>query len=178
MPDLRKFIKDYPDFPKKGIVFRDISPLLADAEALSAAVDLLADKMKILPAFDKIVAVDARGFIFGAALALKLNKGLVLCRKGAKLPGDVISEDFGYEYSRESLSIKKEAIKTGEKFLVIDDVMATGNTLLAAYKIIEKLGGEVVGILCLVELTYPNGRQLLEKYIEDTEILSVLTLVD
>src|SRR5262249_14934106 len=109
-----KFIKNYPDFPAKGVVFRDISPLLADPDAFARAIDALEENAKAMPAFDKIVAIDARGFIFGSVLALRLKKGLVLCRKKSKLPGELVSQNYGYEYAKSSLSNQKTAIKNGE----------------------------------------------------------------
>src|SRR3989344_4861272 len=146
---LLKFIKSYPDFPKKGIIFRDISPLLADASAFALALDLLEAKAKKIPQFNKILAIDARGFIFGGALADRLKKGLIICRKPSKLPGSLIEEKYGYEYS--------------------SDVLASGNTLLAASHLVNKLGGGVSGILCLLELNYLKGRELVAGNISQIE---------
>lgn len=170
------YIKSYPDFPKKGIIFRDISPLLADAKAFSTAIDAMATIAKNFPDFDKIVAIDARGFIFGGALADRLHKGMVPCRKPNKLPGELITETYEYEYSSNSLSIQSGAIEHGERVLIVDDVLASGNTLLSAYKLVNKLGGEVVGVMCFLELSYLNGRQLLEKNIEGIPLQTVLRL--
>ncbi|OGL35638.1 adenine phosphoribosyltransferase [Candidatus Saccharibacteria bacterium RIFCSPHIGHO2_12_FULL_47_16b] len=176
MPNLLKYIKSYPDFPKKGIIFRDISPLLADPEAFASAIDALATHAKTMPRFDKIVAIDARGFILGGALADRLHKGLIMSRKPAKLPGDLSIEKYGYEYSRDAMTIQKQAIKTSEKFLIVDDVLASGNTILAAYKLINRLGGKVAGILCLLELEYLHGRQFLQENIKDAVVTTVLSL--
>ncbi len=174
--DFRKYIKDYQDFPKKGVIFRDISPLLADPKAYSAAIEAMEAKAKTMPAFDKIVAVDARGFIFGGALALRLCKGLILIRKAAKLPGELATQTYGYEYASDTLSLQRDAIKPGDRFLIVDDVLASGNTLLAAYQIITKLKGQVAGILCLVELSYLDGRKLLKENLKTPKIQSVLRL--
>lgn len=155
------YIKSYPDFPKKDVIFRDISPLLADAKAFTAAIDAIVNLTKKLPNFDKIVAIDARGFIFGGALADRLHKGMVPCRKPNKLPGELLTQNYGYEYDSTSLSIQRGAIKPGEHVLIIDDVLASGSTLLSAYKLVNEAGAKVVGIICFLELSYLNGRQLL-----------------
>lgn len=173
--NLQRYIKDYPDFPKKDVIFRDISPLLADPEAFSASVNALIEKTKYLPAFNKIVAIDARGFIFASVIAQRLHIGLVLCRKPSRLPGKLVTEPYGYEYSSDSLSIQLDAIKAGESVLIIDDVLASGNTALAAYKAVTKLGGKVSGILCLLELEYLHGRQFLEGNIKDVSVQTVLS---
>lgn len=170
------YIKSYPDFPKKGVIFRDISPLLSDAKAFSTAIDALVVITKKLPDFDKIVAIDARGFIFGGALADRLHKGMVPCRKPNKLPGELLTQKYGYEYDSTSLSIQSGAIKSGEHVLILDDVLASGNTLLSAYKLANEAGAKVVGIMCFLELDYLNGRQLLEKNIKGIPLKTVLRL--
>lgn len=174
--NFEEYVKNYPDFPKKGVIFRDISPLLADAKAFSAAIDAMVVITKNLPDFDKIVAIDARGFIFGGALADRLHKGMVPCRKPNKLPGELITETYNYEYASNSLSIQSGTINPGECVLIVDDVLASGNTLLSAYKLVNKLGGQVVGVMCFLELSYLNGRQLLEKNIEGVPLETVLRL--
>lgn len=173
---LLKRIKDYPDFPARGVVFRDISPLLADAKAFASAVNKLSEAAEAMPSFDKIVAIDARGFIFGTALAQRLGKGMIMCRKAGKLPGRVVKISYGYEYSTDSVSIQQAAIKSGERLLIVDDVLASGNTLLATYKLVKKLGGEVTGVLCLLELSYLNGRELLDGGVKNTPVRTVLKI--
>lgn len=172
---LQKLVKDYRDFPQKGVIFRDISPILADPEAFSLAIDCMVEQLKTI-AFDKIAAIDARGFLFGGVLADRLGKGLVLCRKSAKLPGQLETAQYGYEYSAASLSIQRGVIKPGDKILLVDDVLATGNTFQAAEQIIANLGAEVAAISCLLELTYLNGRQLLESNSLSVPTYSVLKL--
>lgn len=168
---LLDLIKSYPDFPKKGIIFRDISPLLADASAFALALDLLQAKAKKMPQFNKILAIDARGFIFGGVLADRLKKGLIICRKPNKLPGSLIEEKYGYEYSSDVLTIQRDAIIAGDRILIVDDVLASGNTLLAAGQLVQKLGGEVSGILCLLELNYLKGRELVAGNINQIEAI-------
>lgn len=173
--DLQKLIKNYPDFPQPGVVFRDISPILADPEAFKAAIDAMVEQAEKLE-FDKIAAIDARGFLFGGAMAYRLKKGLVIFRKPAKLPGELLTETYDYEYSTGSLSIQKGVISKGDKVLIVDDVLATGNTFLAAHNLVTKLGGDVVAHSCFVELTYLHGRQLLEKETRATSINSIIRL--
>jgi adenine phosphoribosyltransferase len=168
-------MRNYPDFPQKGIIFRDISPILADPAAFAAAVDAMAEQISEFE-FDKIVAVDARGFLFGGALAYKLGKGMVICRKPAKLPGDLVTQSYGYEYDSASLSIQKTAVSKDDRVIIVDDVLATGNTFLAAYHLIDELGGRVEAFACFVELAYLNGRELLEKEAASTPIRAVINL--
>jgi adenine phosphoribosyltransferase len=172
---LQKLIKNYPDFPEKGVVFRDIAPILVDPDMFKFAIESMAEQVKALRV-DKIAVVDARGFLFGGALANRLGKGLVMCRKPAKLPGELVTADYGYEYSQGSLSMQRTAVQPGDKILIVDDVLATGNTFLAAHQLINQLGGGVVTFLCLVELAYLNGRQLLEEHANNTPVRSVITI--
>lgn len=175
--ELLKLIKNYPDFPEKGIVFRDISPILSDPTALQFSIDSMIEQVKDV-SFNKIAAIDARGFIFGGAMAQRLNKGLILCRKPSKLPGRLETVSYGYEYNSSSLSVSAEMIDKEDKILIVDDVLATGNTFLAAEQIFEKLGAEVKAISCLIELNYLNGRDLLVKHTASIPIYSVLKLED
>ncbi|APT74704.1 adenine phosphoribosyltransferase [Thermosipho melanesiensis] len=168
--ELKKFIRDIPDFPEKGIIFRDITPLLKNPEAFNFAIDQLVNKLKEIE-FNTIVAPEARGFIFGGALAYKLGKGLVPVRKPGKLPYKVISEKYSLEYGEAELQMHIDAISQGEKVIIFDDVLATGGTALALKKLVEKAGGEVVSMAFLIELTYLNPRKLLSK----ENIISLIT---
>lgn len=160
---LDKHIRDVPDFPKKGIIFKDITTLLNNKEAFKEAINQLYSCVSNLEVH-KVVAIESRGFIFGSILAEKLNAGLVLVRKPGKLPADKISETYQLEYGVDSLEMHKDAIKTGDKVLIHDDLLATGGTVEAVCKMVEKLGGEIVGILFLIELDFLKGRQKLQKY--------------
>ena len=167
--DLLQKIRSVPDFPKKGIVFRDITTLLQDGEALRQVVDMFYDRYKGLKV-DKLVSVEARGFILGAALAYKLGAGFVPMRKPGKLPAATLSQEYALEYGTDSIEIHKESISPGERILVHDDLLATGGTMLAACKLVERLGGNIVGLSFLIELLFLHGRDKLSDY----EIFSIL----
>jgi adenine phosphoribosyltransferase len=160
---LEKYIRSIPDWPKKGILFRDITPLLADTKAFSAAVDALcADFTKADVKY--VAAVEARGFIFGAAVAQKLGAGFVPIRKKGKLPYETESVTYDLEYGTDTLEVHKDAVKEGDKVLMVDDLLATGGTMAAACQLIEKIGGQVAGITFLVELKELAGREKLGSY--------------
>jgi adenine phosphoribosyltransferase len=161
--DLKNYFRIVPDFPKKGINFIDITTLLKDKVALNEALEQLYSKVSDLK-IDKVVAIESRGFIFGSLLAHKLNAGFVPVRKPGKLPAEKISESYSLEYGTDTLEIHKDAIEPGEKILIHDDLLATGGTVEAVCKMVEKLGGEISGILFLVELSFLNGREKLSKY--------------
>ena len=161
--ELKKHIRNIQDFPKKGIVFRDITTLLKNPTALSQAFDELYDSTKELMV-DKVVGIESRGFIFGAMLAQRLNAGFVPVRKPGKLPAETEKEFYDLEYGKDSIEIHKDAIRSGEKVLIHDDLLATGGTAKAAINLVEKLGGEVVQVLFLVELSFLNGREKLKGY--------------
>lgn len=161
--DLKKFIRDVQDFPKKGIVFKDITTLLKDNMAFKAALEQLYSKVSSLNV-DKVVAIESRGFIFGSLLANKLNAGFVPVRKTGKLPAEKISESYQLEYGTDSLEIHTDAIQKGDRVLIHDDLLATGGTVQAVCKMVEKLGGEIVGILFLIELDFLKGREKLKNY--------------
>ncbi len=163
MLNFAAYIRNVPDFPVKGIQFKDITTLIKDGELFAQAVDYLYDPYRHED-IDKIVAVEARGFIFGAALSYKLNVGFVPIRKPGKLPAETIVEEYELEYGKDSIEIHKDAIQKGEKVLFIDDLLATGGTAAAACRLVEKLGGEIVGCSFLIELTELKGRDLLKKY--------------
>lgn len=155
--DLRSFVRDIPDFPEAGIVFRDITPLLANAEALDAAVVGLADIARPLTP-DVVIAAEARGFVLGAALARELGAGFVLARKPGKLPHETTSAEYALEYGRDTLEVHTDAITPGSRVLVHDDLLATGGTAGALCALVEQLGGEVVACAFLLELGFLPGR--------------------
>lgn len=158
---LKKIIRDVPDFPKQGIIFKDITPLLRDAKAFRSAISKMAKHYKGQK-IDAIVAVEARGFIFAGAMAAKLKTGFIPVRKPGKLPYKTISETYQLEYGTDTVQIHEDAIKPGDKILIIDDLLATGGTISAVVNLVKKLGGEVVGIGFLIELAFLNGRNKLE----------------
>lgn len=161
--ELKKHIRSIQDFPKKGILFRDITTLLKNPNSFRLAFDELYDQTKDLM-IDKVVGIESRGFIFGAMLAEHLNVGFVPVRKPGKLPAETEKEFYDLEYGKDSIEIHKDAIRPGEKVLIHDDLLATGGTAKAAINLVEKLGGEVVQVLFLVELSFLNGREKLTGY--------------
>jgi len=161
--DLSKKVRNINDFPKKGIVFRDITPILEDKESFKFMVEDLLKKTKDLK-IDKVVGIDARGFILAGILAEKLGTGMTMVRKSGKLPFLTESEEYDLEYGKAVLEIHKDAIKPGERILVVDDVLATGGTMLAATRLVEKLKGKVVGLAFLIILGYLPGKEKLSRY--------------
>jgi len=160
---LKDYIRDIPDFPKEGIIFHDITPLLQNAKAFEKAIEEMAellDGQKI----DSLVGIEARGFIFASALALKLGTGLVIIRKPGKLPYVTINASYDLEYGTDSLEVHRDAIHEGSKVVLIDDLLATGGTGFAAAELIEKLGGQVLGHCFLVELTDLRGKEKLSPH--------------
>jgi adenine phosphoribosyltransferase len=168
--DLRRYIRDIPDWPKEGILFRDITPLLADPGAFAAAVDTLCASFAEA-GIEYVAAVEARGFIFGAAVAEKLGAGFVPIRKRGKLPWQTESVSYDLEYGTDTLEVHRDAIKSGAKTLMVDDLLATGGTMAAACKLIEKIGGQVAGIVFLIELVDLRGRERIADY-EVTSVVS------
>lgn len=158
--ELRARIRDIPDFPQPGILFRDITPLLADAAAFRATIDTMASPYQ--GKADVVVAVESRGFILGAPMAYALGTGLVLVRKPGKLPFDTDSEGYALEYGTNTLEIHQDAISAGQRVLIVDDLLATGGTVRAAANLVRRLGGEIAGVCVLAELSALNGRALLE----------------
>ncbi len=161
--DLKKKIRDIPDFPKKGILFKDITTLLSDPASYQRAVDLVAHQYADKKV-DLVVGIEARGFVVGAALAYKLGAGVILVRKPGKLPYKTHKTIYELEYGSDSLEIHQDAIKPKQRVLVADDLLATGGTMRAVLKLVEQLHGEIVGCAFLVELSFLNGRQKLEGY--------------
>ena len=167
---LKNSIKSFPDFPKKGIDFKDLSPIMADPELFRDLINEIS-KNKIFDDSEAILAIDARGFIYGSALALKLNKPLVLARKKNKLPGELISKDYGLEYGKDSLSIQKDIVNNFDKFVLVDDLLATGGTAKCVYELLSSINKKVLGIYVIVELLSLKGRDKI-----DVPIHSALTL--
>jgi adenine phosphoribosyltransferase len=157
---VRARIKDVPDFPKPGIIFKDLTPVLADAALFHGVINALAARVATLEV-ERVVGIEARGFIFGAALAYTLRRGFVPVRKPSKLPRPTHREAYGLEYGRDALELHIDAISNGERVLVVDDVLATGGTALATRNLVERAGGEVAGFAFLVELGFLNGAQKL-----------------
>jgi adenine phosphoribosyltransferase len=162
-PDLRSLIRDIPDFPSAGILFKDITPLLLDHEAVRFAVRELADWARPR-GVDYVVAAEARGFILGAALALELDAGFVPARKPGKLPADTVSAEYILEYGVDALEMHADALAHGARVLIHDDLLATGGTARALAELVQELGGTVVGFAFLVELGFLEGRRRLEGF--------------
>lgn len=161
--DIERAIRNIPDFPKPGIQFKDITPVLADARLFSGSIDLLTDGFK--PGMvDAIVGIDARGFIFAAAAALKLRAGFVPVRKKGKLPYQTHEESYDLEYGTNAIAIHTDALKPGSRVLLIDDLLATGGTASAAAALVRKVGAEILEISFLIELRFLNGREKLKDY--------------
>ena len=167
--DLKKYIKDIPDFTEPGVLFRDVTPLLADKDAYQESIRLLSDFAKEKKV-DLVVGPEARGFLFGCPVALALNCGFVPVRKPGKLPREVVSQSYDLEYGSNEIQMHSDSIQPGQNVLIVDDLLATGGTVDAAVSLIEKMGGNVVGIAFLIELEALKGRELLKDY----DVYSVL----
>ncbi len=167
---LREKIRDVPDFPKPGIVFRDITPLLQDGEALRIACELLAEPFKGR-GVDMVVGVESRGFIFGPPVALQLGAGFAIARKAGKLPWDTVSESFELEYGVEQIEMHRDAVGPEQRVLLIDDVIATGGTAAATAELVRRMGAQVVGSCFLIELSFLEGR----KRLPGLDVRAVLT---
>jgi adenine phosphoribosyltransferase len=160
---VKGLIRDIPDFPQPGIVFKDITPLLADDDAFSSVIDLIVVRYG-RGNIDKVVGIEARGFILASPVAYHFGAGFVPVRKEGKLPWETEREEYALEYGTAVLEVHKDAIAEGERVLIVDDVLATGGTARATAKLVERLGGKVIGIACLIELTFLKGRENLAGY--------------
>ncbi len=169
MDNLKNLVREVPDFPKKGIIFKDITPLLQSPNGLRGAVETISDYYKNKK-IDIVVGAEARGFILAPTVAFNLGAGFTPIRKPGKLPYEKISMSYALEYGTDVLEIHKDGIKNGQRVLMIDDLLATGGTMAACCKLVESLGGQIVGCAFLIELTFLNGKQALNKY----DIFSVI----
>ena len=170
MLDLKQYVREIPDFPGPGIIFRDITTALKDPLALKAAIDAMADLIAGLE-FDLILGPESRGFIFGVPLAYKLGKGFVPVRKAGKLPCETARKEYALEYGKAVIEVHRDAIAPGQRVIIADDLLATGGTALAAAEITESLGGTVAGFAFLIELESLRGRDLLKNYDVKTVLL-------
>ncbi len=161
--DLKDKIRDVPDFPKPGIIFKDITPLLQDPAYFRYTLDQMVSQIDGKPV-DVVVGIESRGFIFGAPIADRLGAGFVLVRKMGKLPAATISADYDLEYGTNTIEMHQDAIKPGQRVLIVDDLLATGGTVGATASLVERLGGKVAGLLFLIELDFLNGRDRLKDY--------------
>jgi adenine phosphoribosyltransferase len=159
--ELKQYVRDVPDFPQPGIIFRDITPLLGRKELFREVVSMMSKRWTDAPP-DLVAAIEARGFIPGAAIAVKLNAGFVPIRKKGKLPWKTSSDAYQLEYGANELQVHSDAVEPGQKVLIVDDVLATGGTAAAAVRLIRRLGGEVIGVQVLIELENLGGRKLLD----------------
>ncbi len=169
MKKLEEYVRSIPDFPEPGIIFRDVTSVLQDKDGLKMAIDQMQDLLTGLE-FDVIAGPESRGFIFGVPIAYNLNKPFIPVRKKGKLPCETVSMDYDLEYGKATIEIHKDAIKPGQKVVIIDDLIATGGTIEAITKLIEMLGGEVVKIIFLMELKGLKGREKLTNYEVDAVI--------
>ena len=163
MKKIEEYVRSIPDFPEPGIIFRDITSVLQDADGLRLAIDLMQKKLEGVD-FDVVVGCESRGFIFGTPIAYNLHKPFVLVRKKGKLPCETISAEYDLEYGSAAIEMHKDAVKPGQKVVIIDDLIATGGTIAAAIKLVEQLGGEVVKTVFLMELAGLKGREKLTGY--------------
>lgn len=170
MKKLEDYVRSIPDFPEEGIIFRDVTSILQDADGLQLAIDGMLEKLEGVD-YDLIVGAEARGFIFGMPIAYEQHKAFIPVRKQGKLPCETISQEYELEYGTATLEIHKDAIQKGQKVVIIDDLMATGGTIEAIVKLVEQLGGEVVKILFIMELAGLKGREKLNSY----DVVSLIT---
>ena len=170
MKKLEDYVRSIPDFPEEGIIFRDVTSVLQDADGLQLAIRTMQEKVTDLD-FDIIAGPESRGFIFGTPIAYNLKKPFVLIRKKGKLPCETVSVDYELEYGTATIEMHKDSIKPGQKVLIVDDLIATGGTTKAMIDLVESLGGEVVGIVVLMELAGLQGRKKIEGYRLDSAIV-------
>lgn len=163
MKRLEEYVRSIPDFPEEGIIFRDVTSVLQDADGLRLAIDSMQELLKDVD-FDVVVGAESRGFVFGTPIAYNLNKPFVLVRKKGKLPCETVSKEYDLEYGSAVIEMHKDSIKPGQKVVLVDDLIATGGTIQATAQLVEELGGEVVKIIFLMELAGLKGREKLSKY--------------
>ena len=163
MKKIEEYVRSIPDFPEPGIIFRDVTSVLQDADGLQLAIDSMQDCLEG-EEFDVITGLESRGFIFGVPIAYNLHKPFVLVRKKGKLPCETVEKEYDLEYGKATIEMHKDAIKPGQKVVLVDDLIATGGTMEAAAKLVEELGGEVVKIIFLMELAGLKGRERLKEY--------------
>lgn len=163
MKKLEEYVRSIPDFPEEGIIFRDVTSVLQDAEGLQLAINTMQEKIKDLE-FDVVAGPESRGFIFGTPIAYNNHKPFVLIRKKGKLPCETVEKEYDLEYGTAVIEMHKDAVKPGQKVLIVDDLIATGGTTEAMIQLIEELGGQVVGIVVLIELAGLKGREKLKDY--------------
>ncbi|MDE6606939.1 MAG: adenine phosphoribosyltransferase [Lachnospiraceae bacterium] len=163
MKKLEEYVRSIPDFPEKGVIFRDVTSVLQDADGLKLAIDTMQEKIKDLD-FDVVAGPESRGFIFGTPLAYNNHKPFVLIRKKGKLPCETVAMEYDLEYGTATIEMHKDSVKKGQKVLIVDDLIATGGTTEAMIKLIESLGGEVVGVVVLIELAGLKGREKISGY--------------
>lgn len=163
MKKLEEYVRSIPDFPEKGIIFRDVTSVLQDADGLKLAIETMQEKIKDLD-FDVVAGPESRGFIFGTPIAYNNHKPFVLIRKKGKLPCETVEMEYALEYGTATIEMHKDSIKKGQKVLIVDDLIATGGTTEAMIKLIEALGGEVVGVVVLIELAGLKGREKINGY--------------
>ena len=168
--DLNEFIRDVPDFPKPGIIFKDITPLLNNHQALAYTVNGISKSVENM-GITHVVGIESRGFIFGTAVAVELGVGFMPVRKPGKLPCETLSESYSLEYGTDSIEIHKDAFGEGDRILIVDDLLATGGTMKAAVSLVERTGATVSKIAVVIELAFLNGREKLEGY----DVISLLT---
>jgi adenine phosphoribosyltransferase len=161
--DLRDKIRNIQDFPQEGVLFRDITTLLKDAEGMKEAIDQMTAKLEGVD-FDLVLGPESRGFIFGMPVAYNMGKGFVPVRKAGKLPAEVVSKEYALEYGTATIEMHKDAIQPGQKVVIVDDLMATGGTAKAIVEMVEEMGGEVAAVLFLIELDFLEGRKVLPDY--------------
>lgn len=161
--DLKKIIRNINDFPEQGVIFRDITTVLKDKDALKESIDLIVKNLESLD-FDYVAGPESRGFIFGVPAAYKLNKGFIPIRKKGKLPAETVEKTYNLEYGTATIEIHKDAFEKGQKIVIVDDLLATGGTCAAAAELIEDMGGKVVNMSFFIELEFLKGRELLKNY--------------
>ncbi len=169
MKTVKDYIRTIPDFPEKGIMFRDVTSVIQDADGLKLAIDEMIKRLDGLD-FDVIAGAESRGFVFGMPIAYALHKPFVMVRKAGKLPCETVSKTYDLEYGTATIEMHKDSVKPGQKVVLVDDLIATGGTMQAAAELVKELGGEVVKMLFLIELAGLNGRKLLSKYDVDAVV--------